>query len=113
MCVVVKATSINLRITQEFRDELQRLADYRGLSLSSLAHSILVKGLRQERAAEPEAFAKSEHSANGDLVEPQNRKLVQIRSEGELTDELQGGKNKKSAPTGARSTNKAAKRRAR
>lgn len=64
MYLVAKSTSINLRITQEFRNELQILADYRGLSLSSLAHSILVKGLRKERELEPEAF-ESERTVNG------------------------------------------------
>lgn len=60
---MAKSTSINLRITQEFRKEMQQLADYRGLSLSSLAHSLLVKQMRLERSAEPEAF-ESEHLVN-------------------------------------------------
>ena len=60
---MAKDTSINLRITWEFREDLQKLADYRGLSLSSLAHSILVKGLRAEKLAEPEAF-QSERIVN-------------------------------------------------
>lgn len=64
MVLVAKSTSINLRITPQFRNELQALADYRGLSLSSLAHSLLVKALRQEKQIEPDAFAESERTAN-------------------------------------------------
>jgi plasmid stability protein len=49
MFYVAKSTSINLRITPEFRAELETLAAYHGLSMSSYAHSILVKGVRRER----------------------------------------------------------------
>lgn len=49
MLYVAKSTSINLRITPEFRAELETLAAYHGLSMSSYAHSILVKGVRRER----------------------------------------------------------------
>ena len=34
------------------------LAEYHGLSLSSHAHSLLVKGIRRERSEHPEAFAE-------------------------------------------------------
>jgi hypothetical protein len=61
---VAKSTSINLRITPSFRNDLQTLADYRGLSLSSLAHSLLVKAMRQERQNDPDAFAESERKVN-------------------------------------------------
>lgn len=44
-----KTTSINLRITEEFRAEIEALAAYHGLTMSSYAHSILVKGVRRER----------------------------------------------------------------
>lgn len=88
MCVVPKSTSLNLRITQEFRDDLQKLADYRGLTLSSLAHSILVKGLRSEKQNEPEAF-KSERGENAsvDRVEETRGRIAVVRHEGELTDD--------------------------
>jgi antitoxin component of RelBE/YafQ-DinJ toxin-antitoxin module len=68
---VAKSTSINLRITPSFRNELQALADYRGLTLSSLAHSLLVKAIRQEKQNEPEAFAESERIVN-DQISRQN-----------------------------------------
>lgn len=44
-----KTTSINLRISPEFRQELEMLAEYHGLTMSSYAHSLLVKAVRHER----------------------------------------------------------------
>ncbi len=46
-----KSTSINLRIAPEFREEIEQLAAYHGLSMSSYVHSILVKAMRAERAS--------------------------------------------------------------
>lgn len=70
MVLVAKSTSINLRITPQFRNDLQSLADYRGLTLSSLAHSLLVKAVRQEKQIEPDAFTDSERQVNGIVVRP-------------------------------------------
>lgn len=39
--MALKTTSINLRISPEFRDDIEQLAAYHGLSMSSFAHSIL------------------------------------------------------------------------
>lgn len=36
---MTKTTSINLRISPEFRDDIERLAAYHGLTMSSYAHS--------------------------------------------------------------------------
>lgn len=53
---MAKGTRLNLRISEGFRDDIERLADYHGLSLSSYAHSLLVKAVRREREATPEVF---------------------------------------------------------
>ncbi|HKX84588.1 MAG TPA: hypothetical protein VJL58_10250 [Pyrinomonadaceae bacterium] len=53
-----KTTSINLRISPEFRDEIEQLAAFHGLSMSSYVHSLLVKAVRRERESTPEAFPK-------------------------------------------------------
>jgi len=50
MLLMAKSTSINLRITPEFRRQIEELAEYHGLSLSSYAHSLLVKAVRRETA---------------------------------------------------------------
>lgn len=54
--LMAKSTSINLRISPDFRRELEALANYRGLTLSGVAHSLLVRAVRQEKEREPEAF---------------------------------------------------------
>ena len=53
---MAKGTRLNLRISEAFRDDIERLAEYHGLSLSSYAHSLLVKAIRRERESTPEAF---------------------------------------------------------
>ena len=47
--LVSKSTSINLRVSPEFRGEIEALAAYHGLSMSSYAHSLLVKAVRIEK----------------------------------------------------------------
>jgi hypothetical protein len=49
MYFVTKETRLNIRITPEFRAELEVLADYYGLKMSSYAHSVLVRAIRIER----------------------------------------------------------------
>ena len=72
MFLVSKSTSINLRITPQFRAEMEILADYYGLTLSSYAHSLLVRDIRKERESHPELF-KREHIANGIPVAPRSK----------------------------------------
>lgn len=43
-----KETRLNLRISGDFRQQIETLAAYHGLSLSGLAHSLLVKAVRRE-----------------------------------------------------------------
>lgn len=45
---MAKTTSLNLRISPEFRAQIEELAAYHGLTMSSYAHSLLVKCIRQE-----------------------------------------------------------------
>lgn len=57
MEIVSKSTSLNLRITPQFRAEIQALADFHGLTLSSMAHSLLVKAVRDAMAKIPDGAA--------------------------------------------------------
>lgn len=95
MFLMVKDTRLNLRITPSFRNELQALADYRGLTLSSLAHMLLVKAIRQEKQNEPEAFVESKQKVN-ELKPVANRKLPHLGkvNEREATNKI---RNKKRA----------------
>jgi hypothetical protein len=56
MYAMPKETRLNLRISDEFRRDIESLAAYHGLTLSSYAHSLLVKQIRREKEATPEAF---------------------------------------------------------
>lgn len=62
IAVMTKETRLNLRITDDFRRQIETLAEYHGLSLSSYAHSLLVKGIRRERSEHPDAFAEESRS---------------------------------------------------
>ena len=54
--IVSKETRLNIRISPLFKDDLQRVADFHGLTVSSYVHSVLVKQIRLEKEREPEAF---------------------------------------------------------
>lgn len=58
MWMMAKTTSINLRISPEFRRDVEALAAYHGLTMSSYVHSVLVKAIRAEKEREPHAFSK-------------------------------------------------------
>lgn len=75
MFEVSKSTSINLRITPEFRAQMEILAAYYGLSLSSFAHSILVREVRKERERLPELFPseRAVNHLNGVPVAPKSK----------------------------------------
>lgn len=51
---------LNIRIKLELEADLERLADYYGLTKSSYAHSIIVRAVRKEKEALPELFKKEE-----------------------------------------------------
>lgn len=52
-----KTTSINIRVTPEFKSELEALANHHAISPTSMAHSLLVRAVRQAKVDAPEAFA--------------------------------------------------------
>jgi hypothetical protein len=78
---VAKSTSINLRITPEFRAEIEELASYHGLSMSSYAHSLLVKGVRRERQelfGEVPKVKQSERAVNGIKLAPRSKNKIPL-----------------------------------
>ena len=60
MFTMNKETRLNLRITEELRGDIETLAAYHGLAMSSYAHSLLVKSIRQAKEEHPEAFGITE-----------------------------------------------------
>jgi len=65
---MAKTTSINLRISPEFRADIERLADHHGLTMSSYAHSLLVKAVRNEKERYPEVFGSVVFTEKTDKV---------------------------------------------
>jgi hypothetical protein len=68
---VSKEIRLNIRIKPDIKAELQAVADFHGLTVSSYVHSVLIKKLREEKEREPQAFARiqstSKLSASGDV----------------------------------------------
>lgn len=56
--VGTKSSYLQLRVSEDIKDDLQRLAKWHGLSVSALIHSTLVRYIREEKEREPRAFAK-------------------------------------------------------
>lgn len=102
---VPKETSINLRISWEFREEIEALAAYHGLTLSSYAHSLLVKAIRNEKQLLPAGYGQVpkwtpdakpvSNPKASDRVEPvPEERIAYVRHIGELTDETAKHKQK-------------------
>ena len=83
MFLMAKTTSINLRISPELRRNIEMLGEYHGLSMSSYAHSLLVKAVRREMAATDITQSQYEHNANGSVQEIDNDVLFSRASDPE------------------------------
>jgi hypothetical protein len=95
MCLMPKETRLNLRISDEFRDELEHLAAYHGLKLSSYAHSLLIKAVRREKEATPEAFGRN--GSGETSVTKVKTKTVDIKKgDAKPDDEIKVTKRRKS-----------------
>lgn len=51
-----KGTFIQIRATDQIKAELQIAADLRGLTMSSMIHSLITQAIREEKEREPQAF---------------------------------------------------------
>jgi len=72
---VSKETRLNIRVKPSFKDDLQSVAEFHGLTVSSYVHSVLVKAIRAEKEREPQAF------------ENKNPAIITIPDRGKLDDE--------------------------
>lgn len=52
----LKDTFLQIRIRENVKRELQKVAEMRGLTMSALIHSLIVKAIREEKEADPRAF---------------------------------------------------------
>lgn len=60
-----KDTWLQIRIREEIKDDLRIAAELRGLTVSALLHSLIVKTIREEKEVQPSAFPKTERQVNG------------------------------------------------
>jgi antitoxin component of RelBE/YafQ-DinJ toxin-antitoxin module len=51
-----KTNYVQFRIREDIKEELQIVAEMRGLTMSALIHSLIVKTIREEKEREPQAF---------------------------------------------------------
>lgn len=57
--IMSKETRINVRTTDEIKQSLEITAKLRGLTVSALVNSLVVKAIREEKEREPRAFQNS------------------------------------------------------
>lgn len=55
---VAKTVMINVRLTEETRQEFQIACELRGASMAGLLHQFIVKTIREEKQKEPHSFEK-------------------------------------------------------
>lgn len=58
MCLMSKEIRINVRTTEQIKNDLEVTARLRGLTVSSLVNALVVKAIREEKEREPQAFDK-------------------------------------------------------
>lgn len=59
---MAKDTYIQFRIREEIKQDLQTVADLRGLSMSALLHSLAVRAIREEKDISPLSFERERNS---------------------------------------------------
>ncbi len=128
MDTMPKRDQVNFRVKPDWKADLEAIANFHGLTVSSYIHSLLVRQIRIEKEDNPEAFAKSKLApvvatiGSGRERQP-TRGEVQKMIDGEAINEierrLKSGKGVSLAPQSKKgiptqdTTNTKAKRRAR
>ena len=64
-----KEIRLNIRVKPDFKADLEAVAEYHGLTVSSYVHSVLIKKIREEKDSDPRAFEAIK------AVKPQNESL--------------------------------------
>jgi hypothetical protein len=90
MCLMSKEVRINVRTTEQIKIDLEITARLRGLTVSALVNSLVVKAIREEKEREPRAFEheKPEGKGNAEYVgRHQPDKSIVVETHRKLTDE--------------------------
>jgi len=91
-----KNDRIYIRVSSQIKEEFEKVANYRGLTPSTLLHSLVVKTIHEARQFEPQAFRVIEPE---DRLEPSDSVIVHQKPE-EMTDETEGIRKKKTGKGG-------------
>lgn len=83
--VMPKRDQINFRVKPEIRADLDAIADYHGLTVSSYVHSVLVKQIRLEKEATPQAFEN--------VAEPKTKLAPVVARIGKTLDDVKPTKD--------------------
>jgi len=79
-----KSTYIQVRIRDDLKEDVQRTATSRGLTMSALIHSLLTQAVREEKGLYPDVFTDLPLDR---LEVAKDKELKPISREGEMTDE--------------------------
>lgn len=60
MIAMAKEIRINVRTTEQIKADLEITARLKGLTVSALVNSLVVKAIREEKEREPQAFVQKE-----------------------------------------------------
>jgi hypothetical protein len=96
-----KDEMIGVRVSSSVKDRLERIMAEHDRTMSWVANALLVRGLG--------LFERDGKFKDSELLEDPAVRVVHVRSEGELTDEVQTRNAGAKTPTGSRRKLKAAK----
>jgi hypothetical protein len=78
----VKTKFLQIRISEEIKNDLQVVAELRGLSTSALIHSLIVRTIRAEKEHDPRAFQRRESPVlNGVPLAERTKQTIPLRKE--------------------------------
>lgn len=75
-----KDTYIQFRVREDLKEDIRRTAEARGLSVSGLIHSLLVRAIREEKELSPDAFQR-ERSEHEEIIKKAGGVAVAPRSQ--------------------------------
>lgn len=91
---VGKSSQLNVRVKDDLKSDLEKIAEYHGLTVSSYVHSLLTKDVREARQSMPELFGRpDEHHHVAPIVATITPAEVspEVQEAENIRRQLQGG----------------------
>ena len=70
-----KEERIYIRIAAEVKDDLEALANFKGLKTATILHSLIVKAIQKARTENSQIFSASKHKNSRLFMEKDSKKL--------------------------------------